>query len=53
MRERLSKLANLLELRDVLAFGGLGVMCYGLHLVYPPAAYIAGGAVMLWLGAGR
>lgn len=52
MRERLNNLANLLDLRDVLAFGGLAVMCYGLHLVYPPAAFIVGGGVMVKLGTG-
>jgi hypothetical protein len=51
MRERLNLLANLLDVRDVIAFGGLAVLCYGLHLVYPPAAFIVGGAVMFWLGA--
>lgn len=53
MRERMKRLANLLDLRDALAFGGLGLMCYGLHLVYPPSAFIAGGAALFWLGAGR
>jgi hypothetical protein len=53
MRERLKQLANMLDLRDVLAFGGLAMLCYGLHLIYPPAAWVAGGAALFWLGAGR
>jgi len=53
MRDRMNRLANLLDVRDVLAFGGLAVLCYGLHMVYPPSAFIAGGAALFWLGAGR
>lgn len=53
MRDKLKKLANLLDLRDVLAFGGLGLLAHGLYQVYPPAASIAIGAVVFWLGASR
>lgn len=28
---------------DIVALGGLGSVIYGVHLVYPPAAFIAGG----------
>ena len=53
MRERLHRLANLLDLRDMLAFGGLSMVGYGLHLIYPPAAWLGVGAALFWLGAGR
>jgi hypothetical protein len=53
MRERLKQLANLLDLRDFLAFGGLAMVGYGLHLIYPPAAWIGIGAALFWLGAGK
>jgi len=43
-------LAGMLDLRDLFCFGGLGLLAYGLHLVYPPAAYIAPGAILLWMG---
>lgn len=51
MRERLRQLAGLFDLRDAIAFGGLGMVGFGLHLIYPPAAYIVCGAVLFWLGA--
>lgn len=53
MRERMKMLANLLDVRDALAFGGLGLVGYGLHMIYPPAAFIGIGAALFWLGAGR
>lgn len=53
MRERLNKLANLLDVRDFLAFGGLAMVAYGLHLIHPPAAWIVVGAALFWLGAGK
>lgn len=51
MRDKLKKLANLLDLRDVLTFGGLGLLGYGLFLINPPTAYIVMGALIFWLGA--
>lgn len=51
MRDRLRQLAALFDLRDVIAFGGLGLVGYGIHLIYPPAAYIVCGAALFWLGA--
>jgi len=44
-------LAALFDLRDVIAFGGLGMVAYGVHLIYQPAAFIVCGAVLFWLGA--
>jgi hypothetical protein len=51
MREKLKKLANLLDMRDTLTFGGLGLLAYGLYQVSPPAAAIVSGALLFWLGA--
>lgn len=51
MRERLRQLVALFDLRDTIAFGGLGMVGYGISMIYPPAAYIVCGAVLFWLGA--
>jgi hypothetical protein len=51
MREKLKKLANLLDMRDLLTFGGLGLLGYGLYLVHPASAMIVMGALIFWLGA--
>lgn len=45
--------AAIIDMRDVFAFSGLGMSCYGLAQVYAPAAWIAGGAVFFWLGVRR
>lgn len=41
------------ELRDVFVFGGLAAVVYGIAQVYPPAAWMAGGAALFWLGIRR
>lgn len=41
------------DMQDVLVFGGLASVCWGLAQVYPPAAWIVGGAVLFWLGIKR
>ncbi len=51
MREKLKKLAHLFDLRDLLTFGGLALLGYGLYLVHPPTAAIVTGALLFWLGA--
>lgn len=43
-------LAGLVALEDVLVFGGIAAVCYGLASIYPPAAWIFGGLVSTWLG---
>jgi hypothetical protein len=53
MREKLKRLANLLDLQDFMAFGGLAMLGYGLFLIHPPLAWIGAGAALFWLGAGR
>lgn len=40
-------------LRDTLAFGGLGLVGYGVYAIYPPAAFIVIGAVLFVLGVRR
>jgi hypothetical protein len=42
-----------LELRDLFVFGGLGCVAYGAAQIYPPAAWIVGGATLFWLGIRR
>lgn len=38
------------DFRDAITFGGLALAGYGLHAVYPPAAWIICGAALFWLG---
>lgn len=51
MRERLRQFAELFDLRTTVSLSGLGMVGYGLSLIYPPAAYIVCGSVLFWLGA--
>lgn len=57
MRSRWRKLLALVRaeigLREVLCFGGLGCVAYGLAQVYAPAAWIVPGAALFWLGVKR
>lgn len=39
-----------IDLQDAFVFGGLGCVGYGLHAIYPPAAWIVVGAALFWLG---
>jgi hypothetical protein len=50
MRKFLPKLAGLIDLRDGFTFGGLALVGYGLHAIYPPAAFVVVGAVLFWIG---
>ena len=50
MRALFQKVAAAIDLRDLLAFGGLGLVAYGLLAVYAPAAPIVVGAVLFWMG---
>ena len=38
------------ELRDSFVFGGLAMVGYGLHAIYPPASWIVVGAVLFIMG---
>jgi hypothetical protein len=53
VKKGMALVAEQLELRDVLAFGGLALFGYGVHCIYPPAAWILCGAVLFWLGVKR
>jgi hypothetical protein len=46
----LERLRQLIDLRDAITFGGLGMVGYGLHLVCPPATWIVCGTALFWLG---
>lgn len=51
MKKLLAGLASAAPtLRDFCAFGGLGLAAYGAHQVYPPAAFLLGGAGLFYLG---
>lgn len=43
-------LSQAIDMRDVITFGGLGMLGYGLHLVCPPAAWVVVGCLLFWLG---
>lgn len=51
MRKQLLKIAGLVDLRDAFTFGGLALVGYGLHAIYPPAAFIVVGTALFWIGA--
>lgn len=50
LRKLGAALADVLGLRELFAFGGLTLACYGIWQIYPPAAWIGGGAALFWLG---
>lgn len=35
--------SGVIDLRDILFFGGMAAVCYGAALIYPPASWIIGG----------
>lgn len=39
-----------LDLNDVHAYGGLAMVWFGLHEIYPAAAWVGCGLVLFWLG---
>lgn len=45
--------SSVIDGRDVLFFGGMAATCYGVSLIYPPAAWIIGGIVSCALGLRR
>lgn len=55
MRARLMRALAVLkpDLRDLFVFGGLGCVVAGVAQIYPPAAWIVGGAALFWLGTRR
>jgi len=50
---RVKQLAAQIDLRDVFVFGGLAMVGYGVHCIYPPAAWIVVGTVLFWVGGRR
>lgn len=46
-------LINALDLRDAFVFSGMGCVAYGLAQIYAPAAWVAAGAALFWLGVRR
>lgn len=43
-------IASAFDMRDALCFGGLAMVGYGAHAVYPPAGWIVTGAALFWVG---
>ena len=50
MRDLIKKCVDGIDLFDVFTFGGLACIGYGLHAVYPPAAWIVVGSALFWIG---
>lgn len=46
----LASVSNVIDARDAFFFGGVAAICYGAHLIYPPAAWIIGGGVSVAVG---
>lgn len=47
------RVADLIDLRDIFAFAGLGMICYGVAQINAPAAWIVGGTAFFWIGVRR
>jgi hypothetical protein len=45
-----SKLGAAIDIRDRFCFGGLAMVGYGAHTIYPPAGWIVVGVVLYWIG---
>lgn len=43
------KIAQFIDARDVIALAGLAALIYGIAQIYPPAAWIVGGAALLFV----
>lgn len=50
VRKAAALIADIVDARDLLFFGGIAAICYGVALIYPPAAWIIGGAASAALG---
>ncbi len=50
MKNLIESIAKAIDLSDLFAFGGLACLGYGLHAVYPPAAWIVIGAILFRIG---
>ena len=46
----LKSLRSPLDLRDLFVFGGIAAAANGIHMIYPPAAWIFVGIMFFWLG---
>lgn len=47
---RLKGLRSPVDVRDAFVLAGVASVCYGVHMIYAPAAWIVGGIVALYLG---
>ena len=51
--QAMGRIGGVFDLRDVFVFGGLGLVSAGLHEIYPPAALVIPGALLVWMGMRR
>jgi hypothetical protein len=49
----MKKLSEYFDLRDAHVYLGLALVCTGICLIYVPAALIASGGILIWLGTRR
>lgn len=45
----LGKFFGMFDARDLFLFAGLGLLAFGLHMVWPPAAFIVPGSVLVYV----
>jgi hypothetical protein len=50
-KEKMSKIGNFLKetARDLMILAGFAAFTYGIWIIFEPAAYIIGGAIIMWL----
>jgi hypothetical protein len=53
VRNAVSKLTGIIDLRDAHAYGGVAMCAYGVWQIYPPGAWMLAGLVLFWLGVRR
>lgn len=46
----IKRLRSPIDLRDCLVFGGIGMVGYGLSMIFLPASFIFCGLALFWLG---
>lgn len=50
MKKIMKDALQVVDIRDLFCFGGLAMVGYGTHQIYPPAAWIVVGVVLYWIG---
>jgi len=51
-RQKIKKISEIIDFRDTLVFGGLGLIGYGLYLYQPWVSFTVCGSLQMLLGLG-